>query len=209
MNVRAFARCRPSPRRRAASLDSTRRFAIALKSVFVAAVPVVMLGCNTGPRIMATYMGTPAPVVRAMLELAQVGPDDIVYDLGSGDGRIVIAAAKDFGARGVGIDFDPKLVALSRENARRAGVDEKVQFMEEDIFQADISGASVVTLYLYDSVNLRLRPKLLADLAPGTRVVSHEWMMGDWKPQAQRRIDDTYIYLWRIPPRTAVSSPAK
>lgn len=158
---------------------------------------------------MATYMGTPAPVVRAMLELAQVGPDDIVYDLGSGDGRIVIAAAKDFGARGVGIDFDPKLVALSRENARRAGVDEKVQFMEEDIFQADISGASVVTLYLYDSVNLRLRPKLLADLAPGTRVVSHEWMMGDWKPQAQRRIDDTYIYLWRIPPRTAVSSPAK
>lgn len=158
---------------------------------------------------MATYMGTPAPVVRAMLELAQVGPDDIVYDLGSGDGRIVIAAAKDFGARGVGIDFDPKLVALSRENARRAGVDEKVQFMEEDIFQADISGASVVTLYLYDTVNMRLRPKLLADLAPGTRVVSHEWKMGDWKPEAQRRVDDTYVYLWRIPPRTAVSSPTR
>lgn len=157
---------------------------------------------------MATYMGTPAPVVRAMLELAQVGPDDIVYDLGSGDGRIVIAAAKDFGARGVGIDFDPKLVALSRENARRAGVEDKVQFRETDMFQADISGATVVTLYLYDTVNLRLRPKLLADLAPGTRVVSHEWKMGDWKPQAQRRIDDTYIYLWRIPPRAASSLPA-
>lgn len=155
--------------------------------------------------MMATYMGTPAPVVRAMLELAKVGPSDVVYDLGSGDGRIVIAAARDFGAGAVGIDIDPKLVALSRENARHAGVEGKVQFMEADIFKADISDATVVTLYLYDTVNLRLRPKLLADLAPGTRVVSHEWKMGDWKPEAQRRIDDTYVYLWRIPPRAAES----
>lgn len=171
--------------------------------LMLAGVPLLLtLGCHPGPRMMATYMGTPPPVVRAMLELTKVGPEDVVYDLGSGDGRIVIAAAQTFGARGVGIDIDPKLVALARENARKAGVEDKVQFIEADIFQADISSATVVTLYLYHTVNLRLRSKLFADLRPGTRVVSHEWTMRDWKPETQRAIEDTHIYLWRIAPRS-------
>ena len=154
--------------------------------------------CDSRSLIMATYIGTPKPVVRGMLELAGVGPGDVVYDLGSGDGRIVIMAAQEFGARGVGIDFDPKLIARARENARKAGVADKVTFIEGDIFAADIRPATVVTLYLFDTLNLRLRPKLRAELKPGSRVVSHQWKMGDWEPDAERMIDDRMVYLWRV-----------
>jgi SAM-dependent methyltransferase len=198
--------------RRAAAVCKTTWFARLARlrlPLLAAAALMVTLGCDPGSRMMATYMGTPSPVARAMLDLAKTGPNDVVYDLGSGDGRIVIMAAKNFGARGVGIDIDPKLVALARENARLAGVEDKVRFIQADIFQADISAATVVTLYLYDTVNLRLRPKLLTDLAPGTRVVSHEWGMGDWKPETQRSVDDTRIYLWRIPPRAAQAASAQ
>lgn len=153
------------------------------------------------------YEPSPHRVVRAMLKLAQVGEQDLVYDLGSGDGRIPIAAARDFGARAVGIDIDPKLVARARENARKAGVADKVSFRNEDLFEADFSDASVVTLFLYPDVNLKLRPKLLASLRPGTRVVSHYHAMGDWRPQKEIRVGDRRIYLWVIPSTAATSPP--
>lgn len=147
------------------------------------------------------YEPSPHRVVRAMLKLGEVTDKDIVYDLGSGDGRLPIAAARDFGARGVGIDIDPKLVAKARENAQKAGVADRVVFRNEDIFIADFSEATVVTLFLYPDVNLKLRPKLLETLRPGTRVVSHYHDMGDWPPKTQIRVQDRDIYLWVIPPR--------
>jgi SAM-dependent methyltransferase len=145
------------------------------------------------------YEPSPHRVVRAMLALAQVGPQDVVYDLGSGDGRIPIAAARDFGARAVGIDIDPKLIARARQNAGRAGVSDRVVFRNEDLFAADFSEATVVTLFLYPDLNLKLRPKLLATLRPGARVVSHMHSMGEWRPQASRRVQGRDIYLWIIP----------
>ncbi|MGD0499291.1 MAG: class I SAM-dependent methyltransferase [Bryobacteraceae bacterium] len=141
---------------------------------------------------------TPTHVL-AMLELAGVGKDDIVYDLGCGDGRVVIAAAQRFGARGVGIDIDPKLIQESEANARRAGVSDRVQFRVGDLFTADIHEATVVALYLWPSVNLKLRPKLWKELKPGTRVVSNMHDMGDWKPEKKILADGHYIYLWTIP----------
>lgn len=145
--------------------------------------------------------------VEAMLELAQVTRNDVVYDLGCGDGRIVITAAKKFGARGVGIDINPERIAEARANAKREGVEHLVKFIEQDLFEADIREASVVTLFLLSSVNLKLRPKLLAELRPGTRVVSNTFDMGDWKPDKEFSLDDngedSYLshkfYLWIIP----------
>jgi len=127
--------------------------------------------CAPHPGADVPFLVTPPEVVEQMLKLARVGPADVVYDLGSGDGRLVIAAARDFRARGVGVEIDPKLVAQSREYARRAGVEARATFHEQDLFQADLSAATVVTLYLTREVNLRLRPKLERELAPGTRVV--------------------------------------
>ena len=128
------------------------------------------------------YEGTPQNIVDAMLVLASVTKDDIVYDLGCGDGRIVITAAKKYGARGVGVDIDPERIKEAKANAIRVGVAEQVRFIEQDLFKADIKDATVVTLYLLPEVNLRLRPKLLRELMPGTRVVSERFDMGDWKP---------------------------
>ncbi len=145
------------------------------------------------------YEPSPPEVVREMLRLAGVKKGDVVYDLGCGDGRIVIAAAKEFGARGVGIDIDPRRIEESVENARKAGVNRQVRFRNEDLFEADIREATVVTLYLWPSVNLRLRPKLLRELKPGTRVVSYTHDMGDWAPQKEIEIDGEKIYLWIIP----------
>lgn len=140
-------------------------------------------------------------VVTAMLKLAEVKPGDIVYDLGCGDGRIVIAAARDFGARGVGIDIDPVRIDESNANARKAGVTDKVRFIEEDLFEADIREATVVTLFLWPSVNLKLRPKLLKELRPGTRVVSHSHDMGEWKPNKTIYVNGSRVHLWIIPER--------
>jgi predicted RNA methylase len=142
---------------------------------------------------------SPERVVEEMLRLAEVHKGDVVYDLGCGDGRIVIAAARQFGARGVGIDIDPQRIKESRENARKAGVLGRVQFRNEDLFEANIQEATVVTLFLWGSVNLKLRPKLLRELKPGTRVVSHHWDMEDWAPEKQIEVDGHPIYLWRIP----------
>ncbi len=142
---------------------------------------------------------SPQNVVEQMLKLAEVGKSDVVYDLGCGDGRIVITAAKQFGARGVGIDIDPQRIAESLENARAAGVADRVTFRNEDLFEADISGGTVVTLFLWPEVNLKLRPKLLRDLKPGTRIVSYYWNMGDWVPEKDLEIDGHPVYLWIVP----------
>ena len=147
------------------------------------------------------FVPTPDDVVEAMLRLADVGANDVVYDLGSGDGRIPITAARRFGARGVGIDLDPKLVAEAARNAQQAGVADRVRFVEGDIFEADISPATVVTLYLLTSINERLRPKLQKELRPGTRIVSHQFGMGDWAPEREIVMDFRPLYLWRIPKR--------
>lgn len=149
------------------------------------------------------YVQTPTEVVTEMLRLARVGANDVVYDLGSGDGRLVIAAARDFGARGVGIEIDPGLVAQSTESARRAGVGDRVAFRAGDLFQADLSGATVVTLYLSREINQRLRPKLLRELRPGARIVSHDFDMGDWVPSQSIRVASrdrtSSVFLWVVP----------
>jgi SAM-dependent methyltransferase len=145
------------------------------------------------------WVPTPHVVVERMLQLANVGPDDVVYDLGCGDGRLVITAAQKFGARGVGIDIDPARIEESRQNARNAGVDDRVQFRKEDLFEADISEATVVTLYLLGRLNVRLRPKLLKELRPGTRIVSHAFSMGDWEPQEEISVDGARVFLWTVP----------
>jgi SAM-dependent methyltransferase len=145
------------------------------------------------------FVPTPEPVVDKMLELARLGPNDIVYDLGSGDGRIVITAAKRYGVRGVGIDIDPDRIREARENARKAGVADRVEFRQGDLFKADIRDATVVTLYLLTSVNRQLRPKLLAELRPGTRIVSHAFDMGDWKPAATAYVGANTVHYWIVP----------
>ncbi len=141
---------------------------------------------------------SPPEVVTAMLQLADVRKDDIVYDLGCGDGRIVIAAARDFGARGVGIDIDSLRIAESEENAREAGVTSRVEFREEDLFEADFHEATVVTLFLWPSLNLKLRPILMRQLKSGTRIVSYIHNMGDWKPEKEITVNGRRIYLWSI-----------
>jgi cyclopropane fatty-acyl-phospholipid synthase-like methyltransferase len=145
------------------------------------------------------FVPTPQPIVNAMLKLAHVGPDDIVYDLGSGDGRVVIEAAQEFGARGVGIELDPPLVEISRQVARDAQVEDRVTFIEGDLFTADISKATVVTLFLSSSVNRQLEAKLKRELQPGARIVSHQFPIGDWQPDATVPADDgTRLYLWTV-----------
>lgn len=143
------------------------------------------------------YIPTPQPVVDKMLELARVGGKDFLIDLGSGDGRILITAAKRYGARGFGVDLNPTRIEEAQENARKAGVSDKVSFMRKDLFQTDLSQATVITLYLLPEVNLQLKPYLQA-LRPGTRIVSHDFHMGDWKPTRMVRMGDKVIYLWVV-----------
>ena len=151
------------------------------------------------------YVPTHEQIVAEMLKVAKVGKNDVLYDLGSGDGRIPITAAQRFGTRGVGVDIDPVRVAEARANATKAGVADKVKFMQQDLFETDIREATVVTLYLLPDVNLRLRPKLLAELKPGTRIVSHNYDMGDWKPLQTITVkvpEEHTIYYWVVPPRS-------
>ena len=147
------------------------------------------------------FVPTWQPVVYQMLELAGVTKDDVVYDLGSGDGRIVVLAAQKYGARGVGIELDPRLVEISRQVARDAQVADRVRFVEGDLFAADISEATVVTLYLLPSLNVKLMPRLKAELKPGTRIVSNSFDMGDWKPEKTETVGAYTIYYWTIPNR--------
>jgi len=167
---------------------------------------------NSQPKhqVDVPYVPTTEAAVKAMLKLAEVKRTDIVYDLGCGDGRIVIAAAKEYGAHGVGIDINPERIQEAKENAAKAGVENLVRFEENDLFDADIHEATVVTLFLLNSVNVKLRPKLLKDLKPGTRVVSNTFGMGDWKPDKELRVGDPVegfslshkLFLWIIPQRS-------
>ena len=148
------------------------------------------------------YEPSPPEVVTAMLQLADVKKSDVVYDLGSGDGRIVIAAARDFGARAVGIDIDPKRIEESTANARRANVTDRVKFIQGDLFESDFSEATIVTLFLWPHINMKLRPKLMT-LRPGTRIVSHVHDLGDWKPARSQRVmtqqgRERQLYLWIV-----------
>ena len=149
------------------------------------------------------YTATPQNVVDAMLQLGGVKAGDVLYDLGSGDGRIPITAARKFGIRAVGIDIDRQMIAQSQANAKAAGVERLVSFRNEDLFKADFSEATVVTLFLHDTLNERLRPRLLAELKPGTRIVSHAFRMGDWEPQQTAQVGRSHIYLWTVPERGA------
>lgn len=145
------------------------------------------------------YVPTPPEVVDKMLELAKVGKDDILFDLGSGDGRIPITAAKRFGTRGTGIDIDPERIKEANANAKKEGVSDKVQFLQQDLFKSDFSKATVVTLYLLPELNVRLRSQLFEQLKPGTRIVSHAFDMGDWKPEKTANVNGRTVYFWTIP----------
>lgn len=147
------------------------------------------------------FVPTPQTVVDAMLKMAGVGANDVVYDLGCGDGRIVVTAAKQFGARGVGIDIDPQRIKESNDNAVAAGVTDRVQFRNDDIFSdsVNLSEATVVTLYLLPSLNVKLIPKLKKELKPGTRIVSNSFDMGEWEAEKTMEVDGRTIYFWTIP----------
>ena len=175
-----------------------RRFVLAL--ALVAAGEFVQAGQLRKPDVV--FIASSDAVVDAMLKIANVTRNDVVYDLGCGDGKIVIAAAQRYGARGVGIDIDPERIHEANEKARAAGVSQRVHFTLGDIFADDtkIGDATVVMLYLLPSLNERLRPKLWRELKPGTRVVSNSFTMGDsWPPEKTQQVEDTWIYFWTIP----------
>lgn len=157
---------------------------------------------NSSSKSLAPYVRTMPVVVDAMLKLAEVTPKDVVFDLGCGDGRIVLAAAEQYGARGVGIDIDRDCIQAARDRAKASGLDRLVTFKQQDLMIADISAATIVTLYLLPDSNLKLKEKLRSQLSPGTRILSHSFHMGDWQPDATGKAADainTYpIYLWRI-----------
>jgi Ribosomal protein L11 methylase len=178
-----------------------------LRNALLCSLVSLSLAAQTLPDV--PYVPTTEAAVAEMLKLAGVKKTDVVYDLGCGDGRIVIEAAKKYGARGVGIDIDPQRIKEAKENARKAGVENLVKFEENDLFKADIHQATVVTIFLLPTINLKLRPKLLADLKPGTRVVSNTFDMGDWKAEKEATVADAdegnysglsqRFYLWTIP----------
>ena len=188
------------------------RTLIAVTAAVLAAAPVLALEPNTPypylaqaqPRKPAQtpdviYVPTPHEVVDDMLRLANVGKGDILYDLGSGDGRIAIAVAKKFGIKAVGIDIDPERIREATENANKAGVSSLVEFRQEDLFKADFREATVVTLYLLPDLNVKLRPRLWEELKPGTRIVSHQFDMGTWKPEKRLESNGRVVYFWTIP----------
>src|SRR5690606_11682546 len=154
-------------------------------------------------RLDVPFVPTREEVVQSMLDMAEVEEGDLLYDLGSGDGRIVITAAKERGVRGVGIDLDPQRIREARANARQEGVEDKVEFIQGNLFNTDFSKATVVTMYLLPDVNLRLRPRILNELKPGTRVVSHAFDMNEWEPDEKARVEGSYIYMWIVPAKVA------
>jgi SAM-dependent methyltransferase len=171
-----------------------------LRTFFIA---LLVFGVQKPPTNLAPYVPTPSEVVDRMLAFAKVGPRDVVYDLGCGDGRIVIAAAKKYGARGVGVDIDPERINESLANARKAGVEKLVTFKLQDAMQTDVSDATVVTLYLLSFANVQLRPILEKQLKPGSRIVSHNFGMGNWEPDEVDSFTDSNggtrtLYLWRV-----------
>ena len=147
------------------------------------------------------FVPTPQDVVEDMLRLANVQKGDVLYDLGSGDGRIAITAARKYGVKATGIDIDPERIREANENARKAGVTKLVEFRQEDLFKADFRDATIITLYLLPDLNVKLRPKLWDELKPGTRIVSHQFEMGTWKPEKKLESNGRTIYFWTVPPK--------
>src|SRR5436190_17670923 len=145
------------------------------------------------------YVPTPEAVVEAMLQVANVTKSDVVYDLGCGDGRIPVTAARKYGARGVCFDIDPERIKEANANVAKNGVGDLVRVVQGDLFEQDLSGATVITLYLLPSLNVKLMPKLMKELRPGTRIVSHAFDMGDWKPEKELDVDGRKVYFWTIP----------
>ena len=185
-----------------------------LRGVHVWLIALTLLGgcagapvtapARSAPKLDVVWVPSAPEVITAMMEAAKVGPGDVVYDLGCGEGEIVIAAAKLYGARGVGVDLDPERIRNARANAASAGVTDRVTFIEQDLFKMDVSPATVVTLYLLPELNERLRPKLLSELRPGSRIVSHDFGMGDWAPERTITVPlarEHRVLLWRVPPR--------
>ena len=193
----------PAPRPAPSTQAFSRRQALAAlaATLVLAATP----GRAADPvRLDVPFVPTPEDAVARMLDMAQVGPQDTVIDLGSGDGRIAIAAVRDRrAARATGIDLDPERIAEARANAQQAGVQDRVRFVQQNLFETDISKATVLTMYLLPDVNLKLRPRILSDLAPGTRVVSHAFTMGDWDSDQYETVDGRSLYLWIVPAKVA------
>jgi SAM-dependent methyltransferase len=180
----------------------SRRGGRAARTTLLAAGLALAAACMH-PQSEVAYVQTPDDVAAQMLRLAEVKPADVIYDLGSGDGRIVLIAARQFDARGVGIEIEPRLVTESREAARRLKVEDRVEFIQRSFFDVDVSPATVVTLYLGQELNLRLRPKLLRELRRGSRIVSHEFDMGDWAPVKTVTVHSKEkahrLFLWTVP----------
>jgi len=175
--------------------------ALLVLAAALAAPPAAAQAAQNWSTVDVIYVPTPYDIVDEMLRMADLGKGDVLYDLGSGDGRIPIAAAKRYGVRATGIDIDAALVRQAEDNARNAGVSGLVEFRQEDLFKTDFRDATVVTLYLQKHLNLKLRPKLWAELKPGTRIVSHQFDMGDWPPQKTFERGGHTLYFWTIPPR--------
>ena len=179
---------------------------------WVAAVTIVVAGLPGAPAAFAQtaaptrrpdviYVPTPEAVVEAMLQVANVTKNDVVYDLGCGDGRIPVTAARKYGARGVCFDIDPERIKEANANVAKNNVGNLVRVVHADLFEQDLSGATVITLYLLPSLNVKLMPKLMKELRPGTRIVSHAFDMGDWKPEKELDVDGRKVYFWTIPKR--------
>jgi SAM-dependent methyltransferase len=191
----------------------SRKIGVAALVATLVALPCRAAGQAEEKELDTPYVPTPQVVVDRMLELAGVKPGDRVIDLGSGDGRLVITAAQRYGANGFGVEIDPRLVQRSNEAARRAGLADRVKFLQQDLFKTDFSEANVLTLYLLPDVNLALRPKILSDMKPGARVVSHDYGMREWRPDAEETIPapdktvgarkESMVYLWIVPARVA------
>jgi ribosomal protein L11 methylase PrmA len=181
------------------------RTLIALMAAIAIAVPVGLSAqaqrqpASQTPDVI--FVPTPQDVVEDMLRLANVRKGDVLYDLGSGDGRIPITAARKYGVKATGIDIDPERIREATENARKAGVTKLVEFRQEDLFKADFRDATIITLYLLPDLNVRLRPKLWDELKPGTRIVSHQFEMGTWKPEKKLESNGRTIYFWTVPPK--------
>jgi 2-polyprenyl-3-methyl-5-hydroxy-6-metoxy-1,4-benzoquinol methylase len=195
-------------RRNANLLMAVLAVSMCVASSLPAAAQAVAAPSQTLRQPDVIYVPTRQAVVDAMLKVANVKAGDVVYDLGCGDGRIVVTAAK-LGARGIGIDIDPQRVKEANENVARAGVGDRVKILNQDLFTTDVSEANVVTLYLLPTLNLKLRPTLWKTLKPGTRVVSHDFDMGDWKPEQTLNVDGATIYYWTITPDLAKKAAAE